>query len=131
MKFKKGQGMFEYVLLLAGILLIVVLAIVLLRGGIFQSARYDTKLSTCKASLTRVSTCYDINGNWASGAIVAQPESCKDTDKEFPSGVNDGGLSPYLDDGGDGVYLGGTNSSGTYDDSNDGDGNIKCGPKPE
>lgn len=60
----KGQGMFEYILLLAGILLIVVLAVVVLRGGIFQGAQKDTQTSACQAALARVSSCYTTNGAW-------------------------------------------------------------------
>jgi hypothetical protein len=55
---KKGQGTFEYVLLLAGVLLIVVLAIVLLRGGIFGGGAKDVSLQACKAELAKSSGCY-------------------------------------------------------------------------
>jgi hypothetical protein len=34
----RGQGAFEYILLLAGVLLVVVLAIVILRGGVLATA---------------------------------------------------------------------------------------------
>ena len=35
---RKGQGAFEYILLLAGVLLVVVLAIVILKGSVLQGA---------------------------------------------------------------------------------------------
>lgn len=35
---RKGQGAFEYILLLAGVLLIVVLAIIILRGSVLATA---------------------------------------------------------------------------------------------
>jgi len=56
---KKGQGTFEYVLLLAGVLLIVVLAIVLLRGGIFGGGAKDVALQNCARELAQGTYCYD------------------------------------------------------------------------
>ncbi len=50
---KRAQGTFEYVLLLGGVLLIVVLAVVLLRGGLFQSGEKDVKLQQCKLVLVK------------------------------------------------------------------------------
>ncbi len=73
---KKGQGMFEYILLLAGILLIVVLAIVLLRGGIFQSASTETAYQGCLAVLTRSGACYDTDGSWLSSGSVSVSADC-------------------------------------------------------
>lgn len=109
MEFKKGQGMFEYVLLLAGILLIVVLAIVLLRGGLFGGAEKDAKITNCKAALSRLSACYDQvpPDNWAEANLVKQPDACKT-------------VIPYDDAGG----------SNEYDNATAGDGFIKCGPNP-
>lgn len=61
---KKGQGTFEYILLLAGVLLIVVLAIVLLRGGIFQSSQASIQRDACRAALVQSSSCYNADGSW-------------------------------------------------------------------
>ncbi|MFH1056476.1 MAG: hypothetical protein V1717_01615 [Candidatus Micrarchaeota archaeon] len=74
---KKSQGMFEYILLLAGILLIVVLAIVLLRGGIFQGAQQDIQIQNCQAALARSSACYNADGSWNSlGEPTPFPPAC-------------------------------------------------------
>ncbi len=74
---KKGQGMFEYILLLAGILLIVVLAIVVLRGGLFGGAEQDIKMQNCQAALSRASGCYYTNGSgWNPYGYVTQPSAC-------------------------------------------------------
>jgi len=61
---RKGQGTFEYILLLAGILLIVVLAIVLLRGGIFQSSQSNIQRDSCLSALVQSSLCYTTGGAW-------------------------------------------------------------------
>ena len=50
---KRGQGTFEYVLLLGGVLLVVVLAVLLLRGGLFDSGAKDVYLQQCKISLVK------------------------------------------------------------------------------
>ncbi len=65
----KGQGMFEYILLLAGILLIVVLAVVVLRGGLFGGAEKDIKIQSCQAALSRLSLCYDTSGVWQVSSV--------------------------------------------------------------
>ena len=57
----RGQGTFEYVLLLGGVLLIVVLAVVLLRGGLFQSGSQDIAKQQCKLALSK-SGFYDPSG---------------------------------------------------------------------
>jgi len=87
---KKGQGMFEYVLLLAGILLIVVLAIVLLRGGLFGGAQKDVKITNCQAALSRISACYAADGTWATDTEVTQPAACRDAE-----GYRDNGADAY------------------------------------
>lgn len=62
-KSEKGQGAFEYILLLAGVLLIVVLVIFLLRSNLFGGAAksvnetqsqfaQETDLSKCKDPVT-------------------------------------------------------------------------------
>lgn len=80
---EKGQGMFEYILLLAGILLIVVLAIVVLRGGLFGGAEQDIRLQNCHAALTRSSYCYDAGGAWNStGLPTPYPQACISIDYE-------------------------------------------------
>lgn len=55
---KKGQGAFEYVLLLAGILLIVVLAVVLLRSGVFGPGAISAEEAACRSKLATDSNCY-------------------------------------------------------------------------
>ncbi|MEM0475348.1 MAG: class III signal peptide-containing protein [Candidatus Norongarragalinales archaeon] len=69
---RKGQGTFEYILLLAGILLIVVLAIVLLRGGIFQTSQANIQRDACKSALVQSSSCYNADGSWNAAGMVAQ-----------------------------------------------------------
>ena len=60
---KRGQGTFEYILLLAGLLLIVVFAIVLLRGGLFAGSDKSVKITTCQQAIARLPYCYD-QGIW-------------------------------------------------------------------
>ena len=105
---KKGQGMFEYVLLLAGILLIVVLAIVLLRGGLFGGAEKDVGLTNCRAAISRNSLCYDqaTQEQWKPNEAIAQPDACKFVDL-------------YKDDG-----------AALCDNAISGDGKIRCCDKP-
>ena len=55
---RKGQGAFEYVLLLAGVLLIVVLAVVLLRGGL-GGQEQALATNVCKATLATDAACWD------------------------------------------------------------------------
>lgn len=59
--------MFEYILLLAGVLLVVVLAIALLRGGLFQSASSNVDKNTCWSELVTESSCFNSDGTWNSG----------------------------------------------------------------
>jgi len=56
----RGQGTFEYVLLLGGVLLIVVLAIVVLQSSFFQSAKgvSDIELKKCKLSAQQTPACF-------------------------------------------------------------------------
>lgn len=82
---RKGQGAFEYVLLLAGVLLIVVLAVVLLRGGLFTPASNNAQVQTCVNTIAGLtgqtaviqkntasySGCYGSNGVWNSSAEIA------------------------------------------------------------
>ena len=63
----KGQGMFEYILLLAGVLLVVVLAIALLRGGLFQSASSNVDKNAFLSELVTESSCFNSDGSWNSG----------------------------------------------------------------
>ena len=73
---KKGQGTFEYILLLAGVLLIVVLAIVLLRGGIFQGSQANIQKDSCQTALVQSSSCYDAAGTWNPSGNVSVPGPC-------------------------------------------------------
>lgn len=54
----RAQGSLEYILLLGGILLIVVLAIIILRGGVFNQATHiiNENYGTWE-NLTNVSNC--------------------------------------------------------------------------
>jgi uncharacterized protein (UPF0333 family) len=92
---KRGQGMFEYILLLAGILLIVVLAIVLLRGGIFQSASTETAYQGCLASLSRSSECYNPDGTWLASGTVTVSTDCE-TALDAGAGSHDDGTPGNL-----------------------------------
>ena len=74
---KKGQGTFEYILLLAGVLLIVVLAIVLLRGGLFQGSQANIQKESCQSALVQSSSCYAADGSWnATGTVSPIPGAC-------------------------------------------------------
>ncbi len=54
----KAQGSLEYILLLGGILLIVVLAIIILRGGVFnQATRQINENYNAWEEVTNVSNC--------------------------------------------------------------------------
>ncbi len=70
---RKGQGTFEYILLLAGILLIVVLAIVLLRGGIFQTSQSNIQRDSCRSALVQSSSCYTATGGWNPAGNITIP----------------------------------------------------------
>ena len=76
---RKAQGAFEYVLLLGGVLLIVVLAVVLLRGGLFQSGSQNVELNACKNSLVTAPGCFDGNGVWNTTGVATVTTSCHDT----------------------------------------------------
>lgn len=69
---KRGQGAFEYILLLAGVLLIVVLAIIILRGAV---PGQQVGLANCKAQLAAVSVCMNSTGGWNS-TIYGTPDAC-------------------------------------------------------
>ena len=59
---KRGQGTFEYVLLLGGVLLIVVLAVVLLQGT-FGTSKGNVNKNSCTAALVQDQTCWT-GGAW-------------------------------------------------------------------
>ncbi len=75
---KKGQGTFEYILLLAGVLLIVVLAIVLLRGGLFQSQSTAVQKNNCMSALALSGNCYNPDRTWnpAGSVLRANADAC-------------------------------------------------------
>ncbi|MFH0836449.1 MAG: class III signal peptide-containing protein [Candidatus Micrarchaeota archaeon] len=87
----KGQGSFEYILLLAGILLIVVLAFVLLRGS-FPPVDEHTRYANCRALLVGTD-CYDSKGDWDSTRIVHLGTVC--------SGILGGNEGVICNQGGD------------------------------
>lgn len=60
---KKGQGTFEYVLLLGGVLLIVVLAIVVLQNTA-TSGMQGASSKSCTARLINELPCIYANGSW-------------------------------------------------------------------
>jgi len=84
---KKGQGTFEYVLLLAGVLLIVVLAIVLLRGGIFGGGAKDVSLQACKLELTKSGNCYT-GSEWNDKGGMPIGDACKAFESGYGSYVD-------------------------------------------
>lgn len=87
---KRGQGAFEYVLLLGGVLLIVVLAVVLLRGGIFQSGGQTVSKQNCQSALAQSTGCYYTNGTWQHGGEVAPaPAACVQYQASYPDDVED------------------------------------------
>ncbi len=65
---KRGQGAFEYILLLAGVLLIVVLAIIILRGTLTGAPGEQIGQAQCLAALSKASVCYNSTGGWNTGA---------------------------------------------------------------
>ncbi|MFH0836450.1 MAG: class III signal peptide-containing protein [Candidatus Micrarchaeota archaeon] len=81
----KGQGAFEYVLLLAGVLLIVVLAVVLLRGGLGGAGDQQIQYNMCKNELASSGECWYANGsvNPFGGIPVPMPPSCKAYEAEY------------------------------------------------
>ncbi len=83
---KRGQGTFEYVLLLAGVLLIVVLAIVLLRGGVFGGGAKDVALQGCRAELAKSSGCYE-GGVWKEDGTTTMGPACKSFIVNYPTNV--------------------------------------------
>ncbi|MFH0836448.1 MAG: class III signal peptide-containing protein [Candidatus Micrarchaeota archaeon] len=70
---KKGQGSFEYVMLLAGILVIVVLAFVIMRGTM-GSADQQTQEQECKRKLVMDTTCYYSEQDKIDGIIPADKD---------------------------------------------------------
>ncbi|HLC47647.1 MAG TPA: class III signal peptide-containing protein [Candidatus Norongarragalinales archaeon] len=111
---KRGQGAFEYILLLAGVLLIVVLAIIILRGTIGKGGT-QTDLNTCKAQLAGVSVCTNSTGGWAS-ATYGVTDGCG-------AGclMTDYGMNPAC-----GAVFTGPPALPWYVDAT----NFKCGPRP-
>jgi uncharacterized protein (UPF0333 family) len=71
---KRGQGAFEYVLLLAGVILIVVVAILLMRG-FFTGGTVQTTVdrSQCMYKLSSAPECFT-NGVWAECNQVLEAE---------------------------------------------------------
>ncbi|MFH1257594.1 MAG: class III signal peptide-containing protein [Candidatus Micrarchaeota archaeon] len=65
---KRGQGAFEYILLLAGVLLIVVLAIIILRGTLTSAPKQQISQAQCLAAIAKVSACYTPTGGWDTDA---------------------------------------------------------------
>ncbi len=113
---KRGQGTFEYVLLLAGVLLIVVLAIVLLRGGIFGGGAKDIALQACKRELAQAGACYEAN-LWNSSKSASIGDSCKAFVNNYRNYVETGDCTqPILKD--------------LKVDNLDNPTIVCCGPKP-
>ncbi|MFH0971206.1 MAG: class III signal peptide-containing protein [Candidatus Micrarchaeota archaeon] len=65
---KRGQGAFEYILLLAGVLLIVVLAIIILRGTL--TGNQEPAKAQCLAGIAKAGVCYLPDGSWNSTSIA-------------------------------------------------------------
>lgn len=83
---KRGQGTFEYVLLLGGVLLIVVLAIVVLQNTAQQSFQGAGK-NQCTARLLTDFTCQTGSGWNACGQVSGT--SYKDCGTISPTGLTD------------------------------------------
>ncbi len=104
---KRGQGSFEYILLLAGVLLIVVLAVVLLRGQSSTSGE-SSEWQQCKAGLVSNQRCYDTAGKWLTTSevplntlpaclaikdtVLKTVSTCTGLDKEKRTSVSIGGV---------------------------------------
>lgn len=71
-------------LLLAGVLLVVVLAIVLLRGGIFGGGAKDVAFQACKTELAKSTYCYT-GSEWNVKGNMPLGDACK----AFESGYAD------------------------------------------
>jgi hypothetical protein len=110
---KRGQGAFEYILLLAGVLLIVVLAIIILRGTL--TGNKEGARAQCLASIAKATPCYNADGSWNVTTAVTDPTGYNFADW----GVD---ATKCLTDSTTSALAGTTwRVSGT---------NFRCGPKP-
>ncbi len=100
---KKGQGTFEYVLLLAGVLLIVVLAIVLLRGGVFGGGAKDVALQGCRMELTKSPNCY-AGGVWNEKGEMPVGDACKSFIIAYPDSAGKVTSCEEIPDAGKDLY---------------------------
>jgi hypothetical protein len=66
---RKGQGAFEYMLLLAGILAIALVAFFMLRGT-NQTSKNQLDFAQCAGKLATASVCYDGSGAWKADTIT-------------------------------------------------------------
>ncbi|MEK6843513.1 MAG: class III signal peptide-containing protein [Candidatus Micrarchaeota archaeon] len=66
---KRGQGAFEYMLLLAGILAIALVAFFMLRNT-NSSGKNQVDFATCASKLSVASVCYDDAGVWKSDVVT-------------------------------------------------------------
>lgn len=63
---RRAQGTFEYLVLMAGILAIAIIAFFILRNSASSSSA-NVDLSNCKTQLAVISACFYSNGTWKSG----------------------------------------------------------------
>ncbi|NUN11589.1 class III signal peptide-containing protein [Candidatus Micrarchaeota archaeon] len=92
---RKGQGAFEYILILAGVLFIVVLAILLLQS-VNQGGGQQTELNACLATLTQSPRCYLPNGQWdASGEVIPVSQSCSNLDNQLAPVASCAGVTAW------------------------------------
>ncbi|MEK6843514.1 MAG: class III signal peptide-containing protein [Candidatus Micrarchaeota archaeon] len=109
---KRGQGAFEYILLLAGVLLIVVLAIIILRGTIQGDT--GTAKALCLAQISKAAPCYNTDGSW--NVTSAATDAVGYLGADYGVDATKCLLTPT-----------GALSSTTWRVSN---ANFRCGPKP-
>ncbi|MFH0971207.1 MAG: class III signal peptide-containing protein [Candidatus Micrarchaeota archaeon] len=106
---RKGQGAFEYILLMAGILMIALVAFFMLRGT-NQTSVNQAAFAQCATKMVVASACYDEHQNWKAN----DPTKYKTADYALPIDCN-------KDIGG--------GFAGTPWDVNGTDDEFVCGPK--
>lgn len=104
---KRGQGAFEYILLLAGVLLIVVLAIIVLRSSLTGQGGKGIDSATCRVALTNSNLCWDDTGAWDDApcdaanecdwSMTGVPPACYNTDTAPFVGTAYSGTPPQTD----------------------------------
>ncbi|MBI5224414.1 class III signal peptide-containing protein [Candidatus Micrarchaeota archaeon] len=88
---KKGQGAFEYILLLAGIIAISTVAFFILRGTTSKQGM-SVEFSQCKSQLINVNPCYYSNGTWKPDGVTIYKTAAFGIDPKCTSDAG-GGLA--------------------------------------